>query len=144
MTSKAPKAELNPTEAPDGDWLYAERKKGAYPKETARCGKWLIFIPVEKVDEVWKTVRLATEKGQLGGRSRVSTGRGPASKGEDPNARVIAVYTYDWKDKKDVMRVRDKLKQLGFSKALNYKTQADTAAGKYYETDSYHLNKFTV
>jgi hypothetical protein len=44
---------------------------------------------------------------------------------------VICVYTQDWEDKEDVMRVRTKLRRLGFNRTLHYKRDKDTRAGKY-------------
>ena len=40
-------------------WIYAEGKKGEYPKPTARSGKWLIFFEREKVDDVWFKIKKA-------------------------------------------------------------------------------------
>jgi hypothetical protein len=144
-TKAAPKAAEapNPTELPDRDWLYAVRKKGTYPKPTDRSGKWLIFVPVEKVDALWKKVRAATEEGQLGDRSRVATGKEPTPWAEEPDSKVIAVYTYDSEDKKDVMRIREKLRTLGFKQELHYKTDADTAAGNYTSNIGHKVDKFT-
>jgi hypothetical protein len=135
---------MNPTEVPDGEWLYSERKRGAYPKTTSRSGKWLIFVHVDQVDAAWRKVRLANEKGLLGDRARVSTGRNPNPLVQDPNARVIGIYTYDWKDKKDVMRVRGELRKLGFIDILNYKTDSDTMAGNYSENAGYKVNKYSA
>lgn len=137
-------SQWNPTDVPDGEWLYAQRRRGAYPKETDRGGKWLIFVPIDRVDKAWKSIRTAVEEGSLGGRARVSTGRRPNPSARDPNARVIAVYTYDWRDEKDVMRVREQLRRLGFKEPLHYKTDSDTQAGRYSDTDGDSVNKYTA
>lgn len=36
--------------------------------------------------------------------------------------RVIVVYTCDWTDKEDVMRVRKRLREIGFTEEIYYKT----------------------
>jgi len=46
---------------------------------------------------------------------------------------VINVYTYDWTDEEDVMRVRAALRRLGFKGKLTYKSDEDTRARKYHD-----------
>lgn len=45
-------AEANPSEVMEVYWLYAQRKKGTYPRLTSRCGKWLIFVDNKDFDAV--------------------------------------------------------------------------------------------
>ncbi len=106
-------------------WLYAESTK-KHKEPTKWSGKWLIFCPQKQIDDAWEQVKDATERGLLGGKSKVSTRKVP--KGDD---HVICVYSYSWKDEKDVMRIRQELRDLGFEKPLSYKTDEDTLAGKY-------------
>jgi hypothetical protein len=134
----------NPTEAPWGRWIIAERRKGPYPKTTSRSGKWLIFVHVERVDEAWRKVRQATEDGLLGDRSKVATGRESTPLAKDPNAKAIVVWTYDWKDEDDVMRVREELRKLGFTETLAYKTDADTKAGNYSKNVGQKVDKYVA
>ncbi len=49
--------------------------------------------------------------------------------------KVICVYTYDSADVDDVRRVRQRLRELGFTKQLSYKTDAATASGIYSGTN---------
>ena len=44
---------------------------------------------------------------------------------------MICVYTHDATDREDVMRVRERLREIGFTKKLSYKTDQATAAGVY-------------
>ena len=46
----------------DSYWVYARRKKGGYPENTIRSGKWLIFVPFSEVDEWWDLIKICTEK----------------------------------------------------------------------------------
>ena len=142
--SPTPKAPASPTELPDRSWTFSFRKKGDYPKASQRDGKWLIFVPIDEVDEAWKKIRAATEEGQLGDRSRASTGTGKASFAQEPGSRVIEVYTYDSEDEKDVMRVRKKLKDLGFKSELRYKTEADTLSGNYSANTGRRVDRYTA
>jgi len=113
-----------PTKCLSEYWIHAYGKKMF--NYTLRTGKWLIFCPKEHINEAWEQVKDATERDLLGGHSKVSTLKGQKSK-----EYVICVFTSDWKDEKDVMRVREVLRELGFEKPLPYKTDSDTLAGKY-------------
>jgi hypothetical protein len=97
--------------------------------EDELAGKWLIFLPPEKVDEAWVKVRNATCRNELGISAKVSTAK------PDPDARdgmkVIYVYTPDWRDEADVMRVRERLRELGFTDRLGYKRNIETFKGEY-------------
>ena len=99
-----------------------------YKKNTKNCGKWLCFIKPEFIDAAWEQISDATQQGLLGGRAKCSTRKG--WKGGD-NEYVICIYTYDYKDTTDVMRIREELRELGFTKPIPYKTDADTKAKKY-------------
>lgn len=99
--------------------------------EDELAGKWLIFVPPAEVDSAWARVRDATCRGELGISSKVSTAR------PDPDSRderkVIYVYTRDWRDEADVMRVREKLRELGFTERIGYKRNIETYRGEYSE-----------
>src|SRR5437773_1463318 len=125
-----PYADRNPSAVTEAFWIYARRKNGSYPKATEQSGKWLLFVAVEKVDAIWAMIKEATEAGKLGGSAKVATMR-PNQNSKDPRKRVICVYTYDWRDKPDVHRVREALRGLGFIGKLPYKADHDTLEGKY-------------
>lgn len=60
-----------------------------------------------------------------------------------PNERgLICVYTYDWTDEADVMRVREELRNLGFTWRLPYKTDEDTYNNIYRATGHKHISKY--
>lgn len=125
-----PYSESNPSEVTDVYWIYAERKKGKYPKSTPRSGKWLVFEDMQDIDEVWAKIKNATEEGKLGNSAKVATAR-PNPRATDPNKKVICIYTYDWTVEKDVRQIRDELRKLGIIKKIPYKTDEDTLSGKY-------------
>lgn len=130
-----------PSKITDDYWLYAWRKKGRYHKPTVRSGKWLIFVNVKEVDEVWKKIKKATEEGKLGSDAKVSTAK-PNPYSIDPNMSVICVYTYDWKDEKDVKRIREELRKLGITNKISYKTDEDSLNGKYVVTGHTRISKY--
>lgn len=121
-----------PTKTTRYYWIQQGRQ-GAAPDATGaeEAGKWLIFLPPGDIDAAWQKVRDATVAGTLGIGAKVSTAK------EDEDSRdeqkVIYVFTADWSDEPDVMRVREVLKQLGFVDRIGYKRNLDTYAGEYRE-----------
>ena len=97
--------------------------------EDENAGKWLIFQEPDQVDTSWKKVRDATVARELGISAKVSTAK-PNPESRD-NHKVIYVYTKDWADETDVMRVREKLRELGFVDRIGYKRNLETFAGEY-------------
>jgi hypothetical protein len=95
------------------------------------AGKWLIFLQDDRVDELWRKVRNATAAGELGISAKVSTAKpNPESRDE---RKVIYVYTRDWADEADVMRVRELLRGMGVIERIGYKRNIETFRGEYSE-----------
>jgi hypothetical protein len=93
------------------------------------AGKWLIFLEGDRVDEAWRKVRDETVKGNLGISAKVSTAK-PNPESRD-DRKVIYVYTKDWRDEADVMRVRENLRTIGFTDRIGYKRNIETFRGEY-------------
>lgn len=134
-------SEEKPSEVSDRFWLRATRKIGKYPDSTNRCGKWLIFSPLSEIDEWWALIKQCTENGLLGQASKVATAK-PNRNANDPNTKVICVYTYDSDDIEDVMRVRDTLRKLGIIQKIPYKTDRATLDGKYQNRGHKRISKY--
>jgi hypothetical protein len=97
--------------------------------EDERAGKWLIFVEPDQVDEVWKSIRNMTWDGQLGISAKASTAKkNPDSRDE---RRVIYVYTADWEEEEEVMRVREQLRSIGITDRIGYKRNIETFKGEY-------------
>ncbi len=96
-------------------------------------GKWCIFAPSSDVDVVWSKIKRAVEGDKLLF-AKVSTAL--RSMGRD--GHVICVYTQDWTDKQDLLRVREVLRSLGFVEELGYKRDIDTQ-DKVYGPDEWYL-----
>lgn len=111
-------------------WIVLDAP-GSAPEaiEDENAGKWLIFQDPDAVDAAWKKVRDATIAHELGISAKVSTAK-PNPDSRD-NRKVIYVYTKDWADEADVMRVREKLRDLGFTDRIGYKRNIETFAGEY-------------
>lgn len=119
-----------PTKTTQMYWIVLDAP-GSAPEaiEDENAGKWLIFQEPDAVDAAWKKVRDATVALQLGISAKVSTAK-PNPDSRD-NRKVIYVYTKDWADEADVMRVREKLRELGFTDRIGYKRNLETFAGEY-------------
>jgi Domain of unknown function (DUF1917) len=114
-----------PTQAMQDGWIYARRKQGDYPDYTERSGKWLIWLSAETIDRYWQKIKEAVEQGTLGS---AAAGSGRQKQGKP---YVICVYTYDYADKADVMRIRQALRDLGIRKPIPYKADEDTERLRY-------------
>lgn len=90
----------------------------------------MIFPTPSEVNEVWFVVAHATANNQLGICSKVAP-----DDGDDRSARLICIYTNDFKDMADVSRVLLKLKDLGL---------AQKGTGIYYKCGKFEplLNLF--
>lgn len=95
-------------------------------------GKWLIFPNTTSVNEVWSTIAEATVADRLGPSAKVSTVE------QDSDQHVICVYSADFTDRNDVMRIRDELRKFGHDHRLTYK------ADIYTHLNVYAGNKFNI
>ncbi len=118
-----------PTRETKERWIYAFRKVGEYPKSTERSGKWLIWLSAGTIDRYWQEIKEAVEQGRLEDLAKVSTAASPDVQQGKPY--VICVYTYDYEDSEDVMRVRQALRELGIRYKIIYKADEDTDHGHY-------------
>lgn len=117
-----------PSRYTDSPWIHATRRNpDLEASDEDKVGKWMIFVPHQQVDLKWVLIDQAHTAGVLGIHAKTSSSRIQAASGE----HVICVYTKDWQDEEDVMRVRTKLRRLGFNRTLHYKRDVDTRAGKY-------------
>ena len=110
-------------------------------KERERVGKWLVFVQPDDVDKIWEKIKKATEVDLLGVTSKVSAAAGSKSY-SGSKQHVICVYTDDWTDEKDVMRVREELRKLGITKKIPYKSDEDTLSGKYAKKGYKNISKY--
>ena len=84
---------------------------------------------------------IATIKGILGAEAKVSTAKtNPLS--SNKKIHVICVYTDDWKNRDDVMRVRDELRKLGIKQKILYKADIDTLKEKYAAKGDKKISKY--
>jgi hypothetical protein len=131
-----------PSTCVDGYWMYVVSSKIDRNKiNTEFCGKWLLFFDESVVDEHWARIAKAVKSGKLGISAKVVTAMGHfVNSGYDPKNRVVCVYTLDFRDREDVMKVRGGLRRLGYDQLLRYKTDQATREG-LYDDDSYMIDE---
>jgi hypothetical protein len=131
-------------------------------KTQDKSGKWLVFRPIDKLDDLWVKIANDVIRGNLGPSakcrtlmsaaevniydrqqyewSKMSTAETNIAYHEqfersktgqlirDYGEEVICVYTKDYADKDDMMRVRERLNERGITWKIPYKTDAMTLA----------------
>jgi hypothetical protein len=132
-----------PSKTYDRFWLFARRFPGTpvYPEATERCGKWMLFIPIARIDDVWFTIGKAVEDKKLGSSAKVATMK-PNPNTVKPDEKVICIYTYDSEDREDVERVLVSLRNLGIRDRAFYKEDAVTIAGEYSRNSGRPVSKY--
>ena len=98
-------------------WRYSSNPK-ITKKSIKTPGRWLSYLPIKYAENVWQKIDQATKDGLLGYKAKIS------SPNFIPDREVICcilyVYTYDINDIKDVLRVREQLRKLGFLRPISY------------------------
>jgi alkylated DNA repair dioxygenase AlkB len=95
-------------------------------KHNVLHGKWLLNVKPESAQDIWPKIRSACIAGKLGSTAKISDR-------PENGTFVICSYTNNFTDKKDVLRVRRAIHELGmFAKsALHYKPDAITLLDIY-------------
>ena len=133
----------DPSKEMEEYWVYAISPFD-YPESTENVGKWMLFINIEFIDEVWNKIANAIEEGKLGKHAKCATMK-PNPNASNPNSKVICIYTYDSEDKKDVARIAWNLFKLGVvSFPLNYKKDKVTLEGKYANRGNKRISRYSI
>lgn len=126
----------DPCRAPAGHyWIHAFPENSKVATDPERIGKWLIHLGCQHVGYCWSRVRVATESGRLGISAKVATDWGTNHDPAGPfkSRHVICVFTRDYGDEADVLRVAKKLHTTDAvrSQVLQYKPDLMTLSGFY-------------
>jgi hypothetical protein len=121
--------ERPPSKVQDRWWLFAESPDQPL-RDLGRSGKWIVYVAPENHDAVWKKVKAATKKGNLGVSAKAATAK-PNGLGGDSQAKAVIVYTADFEDQDDIRRVLRGLRLIGITGRLPYKKDSDTLEGRY-------------
>lgn len=119
---------VDPTTENNAFWIYAKRQKNDYVVDDLKSGKWIVVTEKEEVNHLWSLIKQATEEGKLGYISSVSTAK--LQEGIAENVYIISVYTGNYSNLPDVMRVRQSLRKIGISEEIIYKTDKLTKEGE--------------
>ena len=83
----------------------------------------MAFLPPAQQDEAWSRVVAALVAGKLGPAAKTPPPDPPGGGGgAGPRTAVLIVYTNDWEDREDVLRVGLALRQIARVNQLSYKT----------------------
>ena len=96
-------------------------------------GKWMLFTSRDKAKDTWKRIAKDVTEGNLGSSAKIST-----LSNDSKQQHVICVYTRDYTDQEDVLRVRMRLRTLGFTRKLHYKADAYTYCN-IYANNPWHI-----
>ena len=94
-------------------------------KTSHRSGKWCIVRDAASVDALWAKIREAVVSGVLPA-AMVSS---PAVAQQFGGTYLICVFTPEWRDRNDVRRVRQLLREMGVVEELGYKRDVETVYG---------------
>jgi hypothetical protein len=118
---------LRPSTTQELAWLPAASPTLKEVDFGSDTGMWCIVRPATMIDTAWDTVRTAVLANRLH-LAKCSTAAGAALHG---GAHVICVYCPRSSDRADVMRVREVLREMGFTEELGYTTDRATIMGVY-------------
>ena len=124
-------SDVDPTKVTDDKWVRVEPP--CAPSQTETLGKWLVFKPLEELDETWHMIRRAVESGELDSTgakcSTACEAANPSRNTMDPSTGVICIYTSE-----------ETMDEVGFKlvhmveQDIWYKTDEATLQGKYVAT----------
>lgn len=98
-----------PSEVAAVYWIEAKDMTGTAPPPTVRAAQWTLKTTVNQVDELWEAIKVATETGELGYKSKVST----TSREDDIHTRTVCVLAHDRDDTAEIERLKARLIELG-------------------------------
>lgn len=87
-------------------------------------GKWMLFMPHDKVDTAWEKIAQATVEGRLGCSAKVAPSKELGTK-----RALICVYVSDFSNRKEVKRVLQGVVSLRFFVASGFKLDVYTLLG---------------
>jgi len=123
-----------PSEDMRRHWHFAHSPSFDGSASYQDAGKWCIYVSTDQIDASWNIIRNCVDEDRFLC-AKVST----AFHSIPYDSHLICVYTEDWNDREDVMRVREVLRVLGFADELRYKRDVDTRSRKYGGADEWYF-----
>ena len=116
-----PHQEYRPSKNTKDNWLHS------WPTERVltdnEAGKWMMFMSRQYVDDTWKNVKAGTKRGELGCYAKVSTAR------QLGRVHVLSVYIEDYRNREEAVKLRERLRTMGFNRKIYFKRDSMTEAG---------------
>lgn len=109
-------------------WLVARNSTDIEYVDDRFVGKWLLFLSEDEIDDAWDKIKIGVRNGDLW------SAKTSASYHGDPSY-VVKIYTKDYNDLDDVIRVLDYLENSEIKPSdtkIYYKTEEQTRAGIYH------------
>ena len=113
-----------PSQVPEYAWISCTPE----PKEEITIGldtlvgKWMVFCEtMQEADELWKHIKVQLYQDELGISAKAATKFKPGEKGY-----LICIYTKDWRNTEDVIRVLATIRELGVKGTIYYKSDEMT------------------
>ena len=89
------------------------------------AGSWLVIVPSDKVDSLWRRIVESTLAGTLGNSAKVFL----RDEDDPSSSHTICVYNADYGSISEVNGVREGLRRLGFKMRIGYKPDIYTYCG---------------
>ena len=105
-------------------WIEVKCQGDDCQKPTARAGQWVLDIDATDADAAWDAIKTATEAGELGYKSKISTA---SRSGKGATSRTIAVRTYDSADAADKQQILKALQGLKLGDDWRYEVDQSQA-----------------
>jgi hypothetical protein len=121
-----------PSETTDKKWIWTcEGYRESDNSPDNKSGKWIVRLPENVVDATWAKIHNLVDSGQLTCAKVVTKEGRKFRKHSEPHPfYVICVYVDDSYDEAEVRRVRELLREIGFTEKLRYKTDVATSSNK--------------
>lgn len=130
-------ADRLPSQVTDEYWVWAHAR-GGRASGIDSGGKWMVFVPIDKLDDWWVKLRDAVQSDRLGPSIKAPTALENPHE-QNQRVRVIIVYSADYQDVEDVERVLGELRDMDVYWRLAYKTNEATLAGRYGDGSSLYV-----
>ena len=101
-------SDVNPTSVNDDPWIYCKPATTPHSDDSKARGKWLIFEPMELLDETWHTIRRAVEGGEFGRGctgARCSTAFKPDTVSPNSDGVIMVTTTNEGKNEVGMMLI---------------------------------------
>lgn len=105
-------------------------------KHNVLTGKWMLFLNSDEVDKCWELVVNGISKDKLSASSAKV-----APSGHPYGCHLMCIYTSDFSNESDVMKVRQELKDLGFKSELDYKADMYTYIGINHQKNQWDISE---